>query len=118
MEMGRIDNGSELFGNMTPQTPGPGRNGFRALAEYDKPEKAGNEDGQIDARDRIFSSLRLWNDANHNGQTDPGELVRLTDVGLESISLEYKESRRVDQFGNQFRYRARVEDSARTNIGR
>ena len=118
---GTIDSGAELFGNFTsqPEPPlGQEKNGFLALAEYDEPSNGGNGDGLITRTDSIFGSLRLWRDGNHNGLSESEELFALQSLNIATLELSYKASRYTDQFGNEFRYRAKVKDMKGTQIGR
>ena len=101
---GAIDNGSELFGNTTRLSTGAiASNGYEALTDLDE-----NGDGLVDAADAAFAELRLWSDVNHDGLSEPSELRSLPDAGIVALSVDYRESRWTDAYGNRFRYRAKV----------
>ena len=115
---GTIDNGAELFGNLTPQPDVAQPNGFLALAEYDKPANGGNGNQRIDTGDVIFSQLRLWQDSNHNGVSEASELHELLQLGIRGIGLDFKKSRWTDAYGNRYLYRAKIYDIDGQHSGR
>jgi len=105
---GRIDDGTELFGNYTPVRAGStvtAANGFEALKFLESPLNGpiGMVDGIIDARDPAWSRLLLWRDLNHNGISEPDELQSVAAAGLAAIDTDYKPRKKVDRFGNEFR---------------
>ena len=109
------------LGHPSPQPDPPTgqeRNGFLALAEYDRPNNGGNGDGLITPSDSIFSSLRLWQDRNHNGVSEGAELFTLQALDLKTIELDYKEAKKLDEYGNYFRYGAKVKDEQGAQVSR
>ena len=121
---GRIDNGSELFGNHTPvyfsRTDVMAANGFEVLKFFDSlaNDVTRLPDGIIDPRDAAFSRLLLWRDQNHNGVSEPEELTRAVDNGIVAIATDYKTIGKSDRFGNEFRQMGRVAwaDGEVTNV--
>ena len=88
---GKIDDGSELFGNFTQIKDKDGnqrlaKDGYEALKEFDS-----NNDGLIDNKDDKFKDLKIWQDANSNGISDEGELKSLDELGIASLSLNHNE---------------------------
>jgi hypothetical protein len=115
---GAIDDGAELFGNFTDQPASEERNGFIALAEFDKSSNGGNEDGMISANDAVFSSLLVWKDSDHNGASELAEIQSLAAHSITAIELRYRTSNKSDTYGNVFRYRAKVHDLSGPRSGR
>ena len=101
---GRIDNGTELFGNRTLPVA---TDGFEALTKMET--KPGGSQGSIDLGDSLYPKLLLWEDRNHNGVSEPGELRKASEW-LTEIGLGYQDHRRRDAHGNEFRYQGWAEE--------
>ncbi|VVM18910.1 Alkaline phosphatase (EC [uncultured Gammaproteobacteria bacterium] len=93
---GKIDDGSELFGNNTILSNGnKAANGFEALKDLDS-----NNDGKIDNQDTNFNNLKIWQDKNSDGKLDEGELLSLSEAGVRSLNTTYSNSNEVDSSNN------------------
>lgn len=101
-----------MFGNFTDQPHATTRlNGFVALAEFDRNDNGGNDDGKITSADSVFANLKLWQDRNRNGVSEQSELSTLSTLNIATLELDYKESKKSDASGNRFSYRAKVKDT-------
>ena len=72
---GRIESLQELIGTAT-------QDAYSVLRGMD-----GNADGQITAADAVWSTLKVWQDANSDGLTDAGELKTLAELGITEFNL-------------------------------
>ena len=117
---GNVTGINQMFGD---NTSGPdkkfAKNGYEALAKYDGRRANGSydrnaKDGFINAADEVFSSLRLWKDANQNGVAEKSELFSAADLGVEQIDLNYEKGfSEMDRFGNRIAMKSVV----KTNDG-
>ncbi|RVU35463.1 hypothetical protein EOE67_13890 [Rheinheimera riviphila] len=108
-ENGVIDSGKELFGDNTivdvsyNGVERKAKDGFEALKAFDGNDANGQPwkgDGVIDAKDKIFSRLKVWQDLNQDGVTQQGELKTLAELGISSINLDNK-NKGTTQHGNR-----------------
>lgn len=100
----RIDDARELFGGHTRLPDGTNAsNGFEALLQYDN-----NADGVIDAGDPIWQLMLLWNDANHDGMSQPWELQPIAASDILTLETSYDSLNRTDPSGNMFRFKSKL----------
>jgi len=97
---GEVDPG-ELFGSTMLLPDGTrAKNGFEALAMYDRPENGGQEDGVIDRHDAIWEHLLLWIDRDHDGRSNPHEIEPVGKEQILSLSLNPTHTHQIDSHGN------------------
>jgi hypothetical protein len=111
---GVIDDGKEVLGNFMKVNGKSAKGGLQLLKELDY-----NGDGRIDSKDEIFSKLRIWQDRNGNGNSEPDELSTLEELGVKAILLNYTDVNTTDENGNKLLRIAQYErtDGTRRQIG-
>jgi hypothetical protein len=99
---GKVRGIDQLFGNNTKGPEGKfAENDYDALAKHDA-----NGDQVIDANDRTYGQLRVWQDPNLDGVADSRELQSLSAIGLKSIDLRHDDRfYERDQYGNEVKYK-------------
>ena len=89
---GTINDGRELFGSATVLSNGQrAGDGYTAMLDLDA-----NQDHKLTAADAAFKELQVWVDADHDGQTDTGELKTLADLGIVELDLNAQRSTATD----------------------
>ena len=92
---GRIRGNAEMFGVASV-------NALDLLAEKDD-----NKDGRIDAKDKVWQSLRLWRDDNRNGGSEVIEVSTMEEAKVDAIGLKITRDRK-EQDGNTILSRASI----------
>lgn len=101
---GRIDDGTEWFGNNTPLQNGQNAaHGLDALRDLDGGDAT---DGAVTPSDEAYGRLRVWFDRNRNGISERSELETLSDLSITSLSTKYEKTDWVDRNGNIYIYGA------------
>ncbi len=93
---GAIDDGTELFGDQNGAS-----NGFEELAKYDS-----NRDGSIDSKDAIYDQLRVLVRSDSEDSRSLGQLLTLTQAGINSISLGAQDVSESASGGNKIAQRS------------
>ncbi|MBI5907703.1 MAG: hypothetical protein HY853_03855 [Burkholderiales bacterium] len=99
---GRINDGSELFGDSNPlygangEVTGQAADGFAALAQEDT-----NHDGVVNAQDANWANLRVWQDLNSDGISQADELKSLESLGIAGFQVAKTENTTLLANGNQ-----------------
>lgn len=79
-------------------------NGFEALTHLTHQDiPADQRDGMVDS-EPLFARLLLWHDVNHNGRSEPRELIPASRI-LSGVGLGYYPHDFRDRHGNLFAYR-------------
>jgi hypothetical protein len=89
----KIIDGNQLFGDNEKF-----ENGFANLSSHDL-----NKDQIIDAKDKVFKKLKLWQDKNGDGIAQASELKRLSQMDVTSISLKFINETK--KFGDRAEYK-------------
>jgi Ca2+-binding RTX toxin-like protein len=80
---GKIDNGSELFGDAyVKKDQTKAKDAYDVIGDIDS-----NHDGMITAADAKFAELKIWQDKNQNGISESNELKTLGEIGLVELKV-------------------------------